>query len=66
MPKKDRLEIYEQVLEQLKQPDAIYACQCTRKILGSNHIYAGTCRDLYLDFNDQAIRLESCRSIDLF
>lgn len=55
---KDRLEIYEQVLEQLKQSDAIYACQCTRKILGSNHIYAGTCRDLNLEFADQAIRLK--------
>ena len=55
---KDRFEIYEQVLEQLKQSDAIYACQCTRKILGSNHIYAGTCRDLNLDFADQAIRLK--------
>lgn len=55
---KDRFEIYEQVLEQLKQSDAIYACQCTRKILGSNHIYAGTCRDLNLEFADQAIRLK--------
>ncbi|ENU22241.1 glutamyl-Q tRNA(Asp) synthetase [Acinetobacter proteolyticus] len=55
---KDRFEIYEQVLEQLKQFDAIYACQCTRKMLGSNHIYAGTCRDLNLEFADQAIRLK--------
>ncbi|ENX31917.1 glutamyl-Q tRNA(Asp) synthetase [Acinetobacter colistiniresistens] len=55
---KDRFEIYEQVLEQLKQFDAIYACQCTRKMLGSNHIYAGTCRDLNLEFTDQAIRLK--------
>lgn len=55
---KDRFEIYAQVLEQLKQSDAIYACQCTRKILGSNHIYAGTCRDLNLEFADQAIRLK--------
>ncbi|WP_017401959.1 tRNA glutamyl-Q(34) synthetase GluQRS [Acinetobacter sp. TG19627] len=55
---KDRFEIYEQVLEQLKQFNAIYACQCTRKMLGSNHIYAGTCRDLNLAFADQAIRLK--------
>lgn len=55
---KDRFEIYEQVLEQLKQSQAIYACQCTRKMLGSNHIYAGTCRNLNLDFADQAIRLK--------
>nr|WP_216077986.1 tRNA glutamyl-Q(34) synthetase GluQRS [Acinetobacter sp. Ac_5812] len=55
---KDRFEIYGQVLEQLKQFNAIYACQCTRKMLGSNHIYAGTCRDLNLEFADQAIRLK--------
>ncbi|MCU4581965.1 tRNA glutamyl-Q(34) synthetase GluQRS [Acinetobacter gyllenbergii] len=55
---KDRFDIYEQVLEQLKQCNAIYACQCTRKMLGSNHIYVGTCRDLNLDFADQAIRLK--------
>ncbi|MCH7316138.1 tRNA glutamyl-Q(34) synthetase GluQRS [Acinetobacter sp. ANC 3882] len=55
---KDRLNLYEQVLEQLKQSQAIYACQCTRKMLGSNHFYIGTCRDLNLDFVDQAIRLK--------
>jgi len=55
---KDRLAIYEQVLDQLKQQHAIYACQCTRKMLGSNHIYTGTCRDLNLDFAEQAIRLK--------
>ncbi|MBC9230374.1 tRNA glutamyl-Q(34) synthetase GluQRS [bacterium SPL81] len=55
---KDRLDLYEHVLEQLKNANAIYACQCTRKILGSNHIYAETCRDLNLDFNKQAIRLK--------
>lgn len=55
---KDRLTIYEQVLDQLKQQHAVYACQCTRKMLGSNHIYAGTCRDLNLDFAEQAIRLK--------
>lgn len=55
---KDRLGLYEHVLEQLKNANAIYACQCTRKILGSNHIYTGTCRDLNLDFAEQAIRLK--------
>ncbi|ENW91256.1 tRNA glutamyl-Q(34) synthetase GluQRS [Acinetobacter dispersus] len=55
---KDRLDIYEQVLEQLKQSQDIYACQCTRKMLGSNHIYIGTCRNLNLDFANQAIRLK--------
>lgn len=55
---KDRLASYEQVLDQLKKQHAIYACQCTRKMLGSNHIYTGTCRDLNLDFAEQAIRLK--------
>ncbi|CAB1219370.1 Glutamyl-Q tRNA(Asp) synthetase [Acinetobacter bouvetii] len=55
---KDRLELYEQVIEQLHQQGWVYACQCTRKMLGSNHIYAGTCRDLNLPFEQQAIRLK--------
>ena len=55
---KNRLDLYEEVLEQLKQAQQIYACECTRKQLGSNHIYVGTCRDLHLDFSNQAIRLK--------
>lgn len=55
---KDRLDIYESVIEQLHQQGWVYACQCTRKMLGSNHIYAGTCRDLNLLFEHQAIRLK--------
>ena len=53
-----RLDIYQSVIEQLKQNNLVYACECTRKILGSNHIYAGTCRDKQLDFENQAIRLK--------
>lgn len=55
---KDRLAIYEDVLEQLAEQGWVYACQCTRKMLGSNHIYAGTCRNLQLPFAQQAIRLK--------
>lgn len=55
---KNRLDIYESVLGQLKEEGLIYACQCTRKMLGSNAIYAGTCRDLNLDFQGQAIRVK--------
>ena len=55
---KDRLEIYQDVLVQLKAQHDIYACQCTRKMLGSNAIYTGTCRDLNLYFANQAIRLK--------
>lgn len=55
---KDRLDIYNDVLEQLHQKHAIYACQCTRKMLGSNAIYQGTCKNLHLDFEHQAIRVK--------
>ena len=55
---KDRLDIYQTVLEQLHQQDLVYACQCTRKMLGSNHIYQDTCRNLKLPFDHQAIRLK--------
>ena len=55
---KDRLDIYEQVIEQLHAQGLVYACQCTRKMLGSNHIYQGTCRELKLPLNDQAIRIK--------
>ena len=53
-----RLDIYEHILQQLKQDKLIYACQCTRKILGSNAIYNGHCRDLNLDFFHQALRVK--------
>ncbi|MCU4414569.1 tRNA glutamyl-Q(34) synthetase GluQRS [Acinetobacter sp. WU_MDCI_Axc73] len=55
---RQRLSIYEDVIEQLKQKNLVYACQCTRKMLGSNAIYQGTCRNLALDFNNQAIRVK--------
>ncbi|HAA06945.1 MAG TPA: tRNA glutamyl-Q(34) synthetase GluQRS, partial [Acinetobacter schindleri] len=55
---KDRLDIYDAVIEQLRQQGLVYACQCTRKMLGSNHIYQDTCRDLGLAFGHQAIRLK--------
>ena len=55
---KDRLDIYESVIEQLHQQRLVYACQCTRKILGSNHIYTETCRHLNLPLAHQAIRVK--------
>ena len=55
---KDRLDIYESVIEQLHQQGLVYACQCTRKILGSNHIYTETCRHLNLPLAHQAIRVK--------
>ncbi|WP_171458299.1 tRNA glutamyl-Q(34) synthetase GluQRS [Acinetobacter sp. ANC 4910] len=55
---KDRLDLYEAVIDQLHLAGQVYACACTRKMLGSNHIYAGTCRDLALPFEQQAIRVK--------
>ncbi|OAL79863.1 glutamyl-Q tRNA(Asp) synthetase [Acinetobacter sp. SFB] len=55
---KDRLDLYDAVIDQLHQNRLVYACQCTRKMLSSNHIYAGTCRDLNLPFQQQAIRVK--------
>lgn len=55
---KDRLEIYESILKQLQQENQVYACECTRKMLGANHIYVGTCREKHLDFQNQAIRVK--------
>lgn len=55
---KDRLQIYEDVLQHLKQRQAIYACQCTRKQLAGASVYANTCRHLNLAFEQQAIRLK--------
>ena len=63
---KDRLDIYEHVIEQLHQQHLVYACQCKRKMLGSNHIYMGTCRDLALPFQNQAIRLKVSNQIICF
>ncbi|WP_353142380.1 tRNA glutamyl-Q(34) synthetase GluQRS [Acinetobacter pragensis] len=55
---KDRLNLYEAVIEQLHQQGLVYACQCTRKMLGSNHIYQGTCRNLDLPLDHQAVRVK--------
>ncbi|WP_296279672.1 tRNA glutamyl-Q(34) synthetase GluQRS [uncultured Acinetobacter sp.] len=55
---KNRLDIYDAVIEQLKQKKLVYACECTRKMLGSNHIYVGTCREKILNFQNQAIRVK--------
>ena len=55
---RNRLDLYHAAIEQLKQKQLVYACECTRKMLGSNHIYLGTCREKHLDFTNQAIRVK--------
>lgn len=55
---KNRLDLYDAAIEHLKQKQLVYACECTRKMLGSNHIYLGTCRKKHLNFANQAIRVK--------
>ncbi|RYZ79905.1 MAG: tRNA glutamyl-Q(34) synthetase GluQRS [Moraxellaceae bacterium] len=55
----DRLEYYEQALEQLNNNDQIYACQCSRKQLTGFATYPQTCRYLKLPFDQHAIRLKT-------
>lgn len=55
---RNRLDLYDAAIEQLKQKQLVYACECTRKMLGSNHIYLGTCWKKHLDFANQAIRVK--------
>ncbi|MEC7120969.1 MAG: tRNA glutamyl-Q(34) synthetase GluQRS [Pseudomonadota bacterium] len=53
----DRLDHYEQALQQLAQQRLIYGCACTRKILDATQPYPSTCRDANLPFVGHAIRL---------
>ena len=55
----DRLEYYEQALEQLNNNDQIYACQCSRKQLTGFATYPQTCRYLKLPFDQHTIRLKA-------
>ncbi len=55
---RNRVDLYDAAIEQLKQKQLVYACECTRKMLGSNHIYLGTCREKHLAFQNQAIRVK--------
>lgn len=63
---RQRLPIYQSVLQQLQQQNAIYGCQCSRKQLNGLSAYPNTCRELNLDFHQQAIRLKVDDSIIYF
>lgn len=54
----NRLEHYEQALEQLQKNNLIYACQCSRKQLNGLSVYPNTCRQQNLTFEQHAIRLK--------
>ena len=55
---KDRLDLYRRRDSTTASTQTGLCLSCTRKMLGSNHIYAGTCRDLALPFEQQAIRVK--------
>ncbi|MGB0937036.1 MAG: tRNA glutamyl-Q(34) synthetase GluQRS [Colwellia sp.] len=51
-------ERYLDLLAQLQQQNLIYACQCTRAIIkASGGLYTGTCRNLHLSPENNALRL---------
>ena len=65
-----RLERYQQIVEQLKQQQLIYGCQCSRKqISDDGGIYNGRCAPLNLSTEPLAWRLKShtveCQFTDL-
>lgn len=47
-----RLDIYAEILDDLKNKQLIYACNCTRKQIGTG-AYAGFCRQKKLAFDDK-------------
>lgn len=49
---------YHSALQQLTDQGAVFACQCSRRILSGRSTYPGTCRDLGLSAEQQAIRLK--------
>ena len=55
-----RLERYQQIVEQLKQQHLVYGCQCSRKqISDDGGIYHGRCATLNLNTGSLAWRLKS-------
>ncbi|MDH5228944.1 MAG: tRNA glutamyl-Q(34) synthetase GluQRS [Gammaproteobacteria bacterium] len=59
-----RSDAYEQVLQQLKQDELLYACECSRKQISqiaqrgvNGYIYPGTCRHKIISPNHHAWRL---------
>jgi hypothetical protein len=49
---------YETMIQQLHQLNWSMCLSVCPQMLGSNRIYAGTCRDLALPFGQQAIRVK--------
>ena len=64
---KDRLDIYESVLDQLKRGPWFYACQCTRKMPGSKrYLCRHMSRFVIPTSKHQAIRVKVQGSANLF
>lgn len=56
-----RIELYNTSLEKLRKTQAIFACECSRKVLGDETGYPGICLGKYLPMNepDRAWRLDT-------
>ncbi|MCE2596492.1 tRNA glutamyl-Q(34) synthetase GluQRS [Motilimonas cestriensis] len=60
-------DYYEDVIAELKQRGLCYACQCTRaQIKQQGGLYLGHCRQLGLDPQDRAIRLQVDKGVSAF
>ena len=62
-----QLSDYDEVLQTLSVQKALYACQCTRKqIKASGGVYQGTCRELHLPPEANALRLKCDQPVTTF
>ena len=62
-----QLSDYDEVLQTLSVQKALYACQCTRKqIKASGGVYQGTCRELNLPPEGNALRLKCDQPVTTF
>lgn len=57
---------YNGALQQLTGQGAVFACQCSRRLLSGHSIYPGNCRDLNLPSTQQAIRLRVADKLTVF
>lgn len=51
----NRFENYQKILENLKQTEQLFACDCSRKTLVTSEKYSGKCLNRGLDFNAENV-----------
>ena len=62
----DRIDLYNQILDQLAAQDDLYGCVCSRKQLAGYSAYPNTCRDRKLSLRGHAVRLRVSNDILCF